>query len=176
MPAGPCDKHQFKHTVAFNEGQVPKPTDEFVAWMLLFATLFPSLVPQPSYLFIFQHIWLWPIFFCTANISVFARFFFFLSFFLVSDASFALRQFYRKEVLKNHLLCGRIDISPLAWNSWSLYTLSLWFCPSFYYPFLVPIANIFHFPPVYFSSMKAMLFLGLPRKFSVTSFVQICWC
>lgn len=72
MPAGPRDKQQFKHTVAFNEGQVPKPADEFVACMPLFATRFPSPVPQPDLSVYFSSRLTVTNSFCMVNISVFA--------------------------------------------------------------------------------------------------------
>lgn len=72
MPEGPRDKQQFKHTVAFNERQVPKPADEFVARMPLFATPFPSLVPQPDLSVYFSSHLTVTNSFCMANISVFA--------------------------------------------------------------------------------------------------------
>lgn len=42
MPAGLRGKHHFKHTVAYNEGLVPKPPDDFVAHRPLFAASLPA--------------------------------------------------------------------------------------------------------------------------------------
>lgn len=137
-PPGLRGKHQFKHTVAYNEGRMPKPPDDFAAHTLLFATSPPSRPPQPNYLHLLfttsdcNHN------FCIVIISVFVCLALCCSFSvsLLSDAKLhlTLRQLYRREVLKKHLLCGGIDIKPLAWNKVHTYTLLLW-SPPFYYLF-----------------------------------------
>lgn len=106
-----------------------------------------------------------------------------LSVSLLSDARQRLtwRQFYGREVLKERLLCGGTDINLLAMGYALRIHLSVWLLPLLFISFFfwVPTAYIFHFLPVYFSSTKAMLFFffsGLPRKCSVTSLAQICWC
>lgn len=151
MPAGLRGKHHFKHTVAYNEGLVPKPPDDFVAHRPLFAVSLPDS-PLPSSqiisVYFLPHLTVTNTF-CMVRISVSACLASCCSFpiSLLSDAKQHLtwRQFYRREVLKKHLLCGGTDINLLAWNTLYTYTYRFGFPPHFLLPFFFKFLRLTYF-------------------------------